>query len=64
MYTNLGDSYLLEFSGVVWVQCAYSPAYREETDEIGESGAASQGSEEQEALAAAWSCERKPPQLW
>ena len=26
-YTNLGDSYLLEFSSVQWVQCGYSPPY-------------------------------------
>jgi hypothetical protein len=27
MYRNLGDSYLLEFSSVQWVQCGYSPPY-------------------------------------
>lgn len=27
MYRNLGDSYLLEFSSVEWVQCGYSPPY-------------------------------------
>lgn len=26
-YTNLGDSYVLEFSSVQWVQCGYSPPY-------------------------------------
>jgi hypothetical protein len=55
-YTDLGDSFLLEFSGPLWVQCAYSPPYEEELeDEEGESS---------ERLAAAWSCERKPPRLW
>ena len=33
LYTLLGDSFLLEFPGVVWVQCAYSPPYREALDE-------------------------------
>jgi hypothetical protein len=27
MYRDLGDSYLLEFSSVQWVQCGYSPPY-------------------------------------
>jgi hypothetical protein len=27
MYRNLGDSYVLEFSSVQWVQCGYSPPY-------------------------------------
>ncbi len=26
-YSNFGDSYALEFSSVLWVQCAYSPPY-------------------------------------
>ena len=54
-YTDLGGSYLLEFSGPLWVQCAYSPAYEEE-----KSGDDAGG----ERLEAAWSCERKPPRLW
>jgi hypothetical protein len=32
-YINLGDSFLLEFPSVLWVQCAYSPAYSEEGEE-------------------------------
>lgn len=54
-YTDLGGSFLLEFSGPLWVQCAYSPAYEEE-----KAGEAAAG----ERLEAAWSCERKPPRLW
>jgi hypothetical protein len=56
-YTDLGDSFLLEFAGPLWVQCAYSPPYEEEVDEA-EPGA------EPERLEAAWSCQRKPPRLW
>ena len=56
-YTDLGDSFLLEFAGPLWVQCAYSPPYEEEADEA-EPGA------EPERLEAAWSCQRKPPRLW
>jgi len=54
-YTDLGDSFLLEFSGPLWVQCAYSPPYEEEVAEAEAAG---------ERLEAAWSCERKPPRLW
>jgi hypothetical protein len=56
-YTDLGDSFLLEFSGPLWVQCAYSPPYEGEVDE--EEPAA-----EDETLEGAWSCQRKPPRLW
>ena len=56
-YTDLGDSFLLEFAGPLWVQCAYSPPYEEDVDEA-EPGAAP------ERLEAAWSCQRKPPRLW
>lgn len=63
LYTNLGDSFLLEFPGIVWMQCAYSPAFREDAPEAPERGgspAAAGG----DALEASWSCESKPPQLW
>jgi len=50
MYIDLGDSYLLEFSNAMWVECHYSPAYVDE--------------EEDEALEASWSCEPRPPRLW
>ena len=62
VYTYLGDSFLLEFSGVVWVQCAYSPAM--EASEADEGDHLSGASAERETLAAAWSCESKPPRLW
>jgi hypothetical protein len=69
LYTDLGDSFLLEFPSVLWVQCAYSPAYAEE-DEDEDEGAKTAGAagaekaDESEHLEAAWSCERKPPRLW
>jgi hypothetical protein len=50
MYVDLGDSYLLEFSNAMWVECHYSPAYHDE--------------EEGEELEASWSCEPRPPRLW
>ena len=63
MYTNLGESFLLEFPGVVWVQCAYSPAMAAaEGDE--EERASAAGGADQEILAPAWSCASKPPRLW
>jgi hypothetical protein len=61
-YTDLGDSFLLEFPGPVWVQCAYSPPYAEEGEETEDAGGASEPAAE--GLAAAWSCESKPPRLW
>lgn len=70
LYTYLGgDNFLLEFPGVVWVQCAYSPPYveaQEDEDEEGaEPGDVADGPPgEPEALEASWSCERKPPRLW
>jgi len=60
-FTDLGDSFLLEFPGPLWVQCAYSPPYEEEGEE-GEGAGASEPGEA--GLAAAWSCESKPPRLW
>jgi len=63
MYTYLGESFLLEFPGVVWVQCAYSPAMVAAEGDEKERASATAGGE-QEILAPAWSCESKPPQLW
>lgn len=62
-YTDLGDSFLLEFASVLWVQCAYSPPYVEDDDEDEPADVAT-GSEEDRMLEASWSCERKPPRLW
>jgi hypothetical protein len=68
LYTYLGDSFLLEFPSVIWVQCAYSPAYRDESvEDEGEGEAADEGSvpdASDEMLTAAWSCASKPPRLW
>jgi hypothetical protein len=72
VYTFLGDSFLLEFPSVLWVQCAYSPSYRETID-AGDDVAASaeaatsvsgSAASEQQVLEAAWTCESKPPRLW
>ena len=63
-YTDLGESFLLEFPGPVWVQCAYSPPYEEEPEELEDAAAGGASEPEGEILAAAWSCESKPPRLW
>jgi hypothetical protein len=83
-YSNFGDSYALEFSSVLWVQCAYSPPYAgesldpeaegetEETvpdvaagEEGGTTGAGgAYATDEADALAGSWSCDRNPPKLW
>jgi len=69
LYTSLGESFLLEFPGVLWVQCAYSPPYQEELadedEEAGEPAEVAGGPPREDlVLEASWSCERKPPKLW
>jgi hypothetical protein len=72
VYTLLGDSFLLEFPSVLWVQCAYSPPFRETTGASGDvaasgeaaTGASGPATSEREVLEAAWTCESKPPRLW
>ncbi len=54
VYEGFGTSYLLEFSAPRWIQCAYSPPYRDEDGNL----------EEGESLEEAWSCPSKPPDLW
>ena len=76
-YTNLGDSYLLEFSSVMWVQCGYSPPYdvanysEEDLEEDDEEPLEDRPEDpELKALLAdhgldgAWNCEDAPPKLW
>lgn len=68
-YTFLGDDFLLEFPGVVWVQCAYSPPYVEVAEDEDEAEAdapdvAAEAPREREVLGASWTCESKPPRLW
>jgi hypothetical protein len=73
-YIDLGDSFLLEFSCAMWVQCHYSPPYREEplepdVEELASGGEGAlppvaTGADEDEELEAAWSCEPRPPRLW
>jgi hypothetical protein len=67
MYTVLGDSFLLEFPHVLWVQCAYSPAYAEEEatdEETADAAESNAAADDEEPLPATWSCESKPPRLW
>lgn len=62
-YSSFGTSYLLDFSAPRWVQCAYAPPYEDEEDErhpdsssIPENG--------EGGLDEAWSCPKRPPELW
>jgi hypothetical protein len=77
LYSNFGDSYALEFSSVLWVQCAYSPpyAYAEEdwTDEGEYADESADGpadapdvaaGEDEGGLAGSWSCDSAPPRLF
>jgi hypothetical protein len=73
VYTSFGDSYALEFSAALWVQCAYSPPYDDSFDDLegteDETGAlpdvaAGGADEEFDSLDPSWSCESTPPRLF
>ena len=77
MYRNLGDSYVLEFSSVQWVQCGYSlpydvAKYSEEDYEDEDEEPLKKRPEDPEfkalladfGLDGAWSCEDAPPKVW
>ena len=76
LYTNLGDSYLLEFACAKWVQCAYSPPYDEEGREVAEleeaeayrlgaaPDVAAGAAWEEDGLEGSWSCDPSLPSLW
>lgn len=77
LYTNLGDSFVLEFAGAKWVQCAYSPPYQGLALGFGDPNGAdpnafapampdvAAGAEGLEAtLAGSWSCDPTLPRLW
>lgn len=75
-YSSFGDSYALEFSSVLWVQCAYTPpyddaAYYDDDEGVGDEGAddlpdvaAGAADEGFDSLDASWSCESTPPRLF
>ena len=73
-YSSFGDSYALEFSAALWVQCAYSPAYDDSFDDVeGDADddavalpdvAAGGPDEEFGSLDPSWSCESAPPRLF
>jgi hypothetical protein len=72
LYTNLGDSYILEFACAKWIQCAYNPPYRpglfwggedpNQPDDPTPDVAA--GGEAEEVLEGSWSCDPTRPKLW
>jgi len=59
-YIDLGSSYMLEFSSVLWVQCAYNPPYLD----LFEDDDACEPAERDPSSDGAWTCQTKPPQLW
>jgi hypothetical protein len=76
LYTNLGDSYLLEFACAKWVQCAYSPPYdadwwqeaepgEEDLNDLGAGpDVAAGGDWSGGLLEGSWSCDPGLPRLW
>lgn len=64
-YRGFGTSYLLEFPAPRWVQCAYAPPYADEDEDETQPGASAADEEQGEAgLDEAWSCPKRPPELW
>jgi hypothetical protein len=75
-YAGFGDSYALEFSSVLWVQCAYSPPYDEsygdkDEPEVADPNApagipdvAAEAAGGGDSLAGSWSCDSTPPKLF
>jgi hypothetical protein len=69
LYTNLGDSYILEFACAKWVQCAYSPPYHfgdpnaPDPNSPGSPDVAA-GENSNESLEGSWSCDPSLPKLW
>jgi hypothetical protein len=78
VYSSFGDSYALEFASVQWVQCAYSPPYAFEENEIYDAEADDWGEAPdvraggvteddglgEPGLEGSWSCETTPPKLY
>ena len=60
-YQSFGTNYVLEFSAPRWVQCAYNPPW---ADALSEEELAELEEEGEEDLGGAWSCPRRPPELW
>jgi hypothetical protein len=56
-YQNLGSGYVLEFEATEWVQCAYSPPWSDEEEEL-------EDGEEMLEIEESWSCPDARPDLW
>ena len=56
-YQNLGSGYVLEFEATEWVQCAYSPPWSDEEEEL-------EDGEEMFEIEESWSCPDARPDLW
>jgi hypothetical protein len=62
-YSGFGTSYLLDFAAPRWVQCAYAPPYEDDEEELHpDPSAVPEGGEP--GLEEAWSCPKRPPELW
>ncbi|MEE8557034.1 MAG: hypothetical protein V3T14_04020 [Myxococcota bacterium] len=74
LYTNLGDSYVLEFACGKWIQCAYNPPFSNlwggadpnlaDPNQLSAVPDVAAGEAEEEPLEGAWSCDSTPPKLW
>jgi hypothetical protein len=56
-YQNLGSGFILEFEATDWVQCAYSPPWSEDEEDLDEG-------EQPLEVEEAWSCPDGRPELW
>jgi len=62
VFSSFGETYVLEFASVQWVQCAYTPRFSDEED-----SASTEEEAEDEADGAqegGWSCDTTPPRLY
>ena len=58
-YRGFGTSFILEFTAPRWVECAYTPPYRDDED-----GEPADPTGDGDSLGEAWSCPSAPPELW
>ncbi len=69
-YRSFGTSYILEFPAPRWVECAYSPPYEDDEEELEEDEelepweTADYAAGGGDSLGGAWSCPSRPPELW
>ena len=60
-YRDFGSSFILEFAAPRWVECAYTPPYPEDEDDV---DVAAGEPDDGDLSSGAWSCPSTPPKMW